>query len=689
MFIAKKNIPMKKISLYILFVFFTFSTVFAQVDRTTYPAPGPAPSINIGDAESFTLPNGLKVFVVENHKLPRVTFSLILDRDPILEGDKAGLTSMVGELMRSGTKNRTKDQLDEAIDQIGGSITVSSTSVRASSLTKHKETLLDLFSDILFNPSFPSTELDKIKKQYISSLAAEKDNPNSISTTVTNAVLYGKDHPYGEKETEKTIGNVEVADIQNYYTTYFKPNIAYLAIVGDITKSEAEKLVNAHFSNWKQGVVPSHVWPAVKEPSANKVILVDRPSSVQSVINVAYPVDLQYNSPDRIPVTLLSYILGGGASSRLFLNLRESKGFTYGAYASINPGKLVGEFSANASVRTEITDSAAYEIYHEMNRLDDKTISEEELTEAKAYLTGSFGRSLEDPATIASFALNAEIQKLPKDYYKNYLKNLDAVSVAELDKLAPKYIKPKHSYLVIVGNAAEFKDKVAQFGEVINYTAEGDLEEKKEADASVTAESVIDKYINALGGKAKIATINTLKQKASGEVQDMLISQIIQVDKGQGKALQLTLMGPQEVARMTITREKVTASSMGQEQELPGAMAEAMKSVLDIVPEVNFANNGTKITLDGISKVNGEDAYKVVIEQGEVKSTDYFSVASGLKLKSESPLSGEISYSDYKDYDGVRFPSVISVNSPQMPVTLKMTMEENVINPTFTEEDWK
>jgi hypothetical protein len=296
---------------------------------------------------------------------------------------------------------------------------------------------------------------------------------------------------------------------------------------------------------------------------------------------------------------------------------------------------------------------------------------------------------LENPTTIASFALNSEIQKLPKDYYKNYLNNLDAVSVAQLNQLAPKYIEPEHSYLIIVGNASEFKDKLAQFGEVINYTTEGDIEEKKEVDASVTAGIIIDKYVDAIGGKAKIATINTLKQKAFGEVQGMQISQVIQVDKAQGKALQLTLMGPQEIARMTITREKVVANSMGQEQELPAPMAEAMKSVLDIVPEASFASNNTKLTLDGISKVNGEDAYKVIVEQGELKSTDYFSVASGLKLKSESAVSGEISYSDYKEYDGVKFPSVITVNSPQMPVTLKMTIEENLINPTFTEADWK
>lgn len=685
-----KSFKMKKVIIYIIFVLFTVGSVNAQVDRTKYPEPGVAPTLNIGNAETFTLPNGLKVYVVENHKLPRITFSLILDRDPILEGDKAGLTSMVGELMRSGTTLHTKEQLDEAIDQIGASISVSSTSATASSLSKYKTELLNLFSEILFQPSFPAVELDKIKKQFISGLASQKDDPKSISNVISNAVLYGKNHPYGERETEVTIGNVEVVDIQNYYNTYFKPNIGYLAIVGDITKKEAEKLVKQHFGNWKKGKVPTHSWPAVKGPEENQVILVDRPSSVQSVINVTYPVALEPNSSERISSSLLSYILGGGSSSRLFMNLRENKGYTYGAYSSLSPDKLIGSFSANASVRTEVTDSSVYQMLYELKHLlDENTITEEELVAAKAYLTGSFGRSLESPSTIASFALNSEIQKLPKDYYKNYLKNLDAVTVRELNKLAPKYIKPSNAYVVIVGNAAEFKEKLGEFGKVTHYTAEGDVEVKKEADASVSAGAVIEKYLLAIGGKEKVSSINTLRQEAEAEVQGMKISQVIQVDKKQGKALHLTLMGPQELSRLTITRDKVTATSMGAEQDLPAAAGNALKAMLDIVPELNYASNGTMLSLDGISDVNGEDAYKVIMEKGDVKNTDYFSVATGLKLKSESPINGEATYSDYKQFDGVKFPTVITVNNPQMPVTLKMVIVKNEINPTLTEADWK
>lgn len=199
---------MKKLSIYILISLLSFTAVIAQVDRSQYPIPAPAPEINIGDPETFTLPNGLKVFVVENHKLPRVTYSLILDRDPILEGDKAGAIGMVGPVLRGGTTSKTKDELDEAIDRIGARISVSATSASASSLKKHNNALLELFADILFNPSFPEEELEKTKTQTISGLAASKDDPNSILSVVSSSIMYGKDHPYGESETEETVGNI-------------------------------------------------------------------------------------------------------------------------------------------------------------------------------------------------------------------------------------------------------------------------------------------------------------------------------------------------------------------------------------------------------------------------------------------------------------------------------------------------
>lgn len=680
---------MKTISLYIFFFLIISGTAFAQVDRSQYPEPGPAPTINIGDAETFTLPNGLKVFVVENHKLPRVTFSLVLDRDPILEGEKAGYIGMVGDLMMAGTEELSKEQLDEAIDQIGARIYVSSSSASASSLTKHQDRLLELFSAVLFKPSFPQDELDKIKKQTISGLAAAKDDPNAIASVVESAVMYGKDHPYGEAATEETVASVEVADIKNYYNTYFKPNIGYLAIVGDITKGDAEKLVKKYFSSWEKGEVPTHEWETVKGPASNQVILVDRPSSVQSLISVSYPIEMQHNDPNRIPASLMSYVLGGGSSSRLFLNLREDKGYTYGAYSSLSPDEIVGSFSANASVRTEVTDSAAYQFFYELDRLADKTITEEELNAAKAYLTGSFGRSLESPSTIASFALNTEIYDLPKDYYKNYLKNLDAVSVSKANDITSKYIRPDNAYLIIVGNVAEFEDQMAQFGEVKRYTKEGYPEEKKAVNADVTAEGVVSNYIESIGGAEKLQSVKSLRQTGEAEFQGMMISQEAVVDKDRKMLVQRTMMGGQEVSKVKTTQEKTIASAMGQEHEMPAEMHAAMKNSLLIFPELSYKERGVKLTLDGITQINGKDAYKLIVEDGSVKTVEYFDVESGLKVKTESATAGEIEYLAYKEFDGVKIPTTLSVKTPQLPAAMQMTMTNVEVNPTLTDADFE
>src|SRR5690606_31311781 len=270
---------------------------FAQVDRSKFPVAGPAPEIKIGEAETFTLDNGLKVFVVKNTKLPRVSFTLVLERDPILEGDKAGMTGFVGEMMMGGTKNRSKDQLDQEIDFIGASLSASSTSMYASSLKKHQAKVLELMADVLYNPVFPQEELDKLKKQPLTGLAQSKDNPNAISSRLAAAVVFGKDHPYGEMESEATINNITVDDIKSYYSTFFKPNIAYLAIVGDMDKAEAEKVVKQYFGTWTKGEVPTFTYPVPERASKRAVALVDRSSSVQSVINVTQPVQMKLGDP--------------------------------------------------------------------------------------------------------------------------------------------------------------------------------------------------------------------------------------------------------------------------------------------------------------------------------------------------------------------------------------------------------
>ncbi|MEK7200483.1 MAG: pitrilysin family protein, partial [Bacteroidota bacterium] len=227
------------------------------VDRTQAPKPAPAPIIKVGEPASFVLPNGLKVFVVRNTKLPRVSAILTIDREAVREGDKAGLVSLAGDLFRRGTSKMNKTTLDEEIDYLGATINASAGSVDAFSLKNNFPKVFGLMADIALRPSFPADELEKIRKQMLSGLAQNKENANAIAANVVSRLVYGKEHPYGEVETEETVKNVTVADIKNYYSSYWKPNIAYLIFVGDITVAEAKKLTETNFGNWQRGEVPS------------------------------------------------------------------------------------------------------------------------------------------------------------------------------------------------------------------------------------------------------------------------------------------------------------------------------------------------------------------------------------------------------------------------------------------------
>ncbi|MGB3469062.1 MAG: pitrilysin family protein, partial [Cyclobacteriaceae bacterium] len=536
----------------------------AQVDRSKLPKPAQAREIEIGDYESFTLKNGLKVFVIEDTKLPRISYNLILDREPILEKDKVGMLSMAGQLMTRGTKNRTKEQLDEEVDFIGARLNASSASVSASGLSKYKEKILSLMADVILNPTFPVEELEKIRTQQISNLASSKENPDAISGNVTPILLYGKDHPYGEIQTEETTKNVTVADIKNYHKTYFKPNIAYLAIIGDIKKKEAEKLVKEYLGSWEKGTVPEPKYEQPKNPDKVTVGLVDRSSSVQSVIKVTSLADLKPQDEDVIPVRIMNTILGSGGSARLFMNLREDKGYTYGAYSSIGPDKLVARFNAGASVRNEVTDSAIVEFMNEIRTIRNEPVTDEELELAINTISGSFGRSLETPGTIAGFAINSEIDGLADDYYANYLKKVQAVTKEDIQRVAKKYLKPDNLYITVVGKASDIGDKLKKFGEVRYFDLDGNEYDptKEKLPEGVTAATVIENYIKALGGRNAIDEISSVKMLMTANAMGNNLEKT-QIKTRGGKFYSSVMMGGNVMMEQKMDGEQMSVVTKG------------------------------------------------------------------------------------------------------------------------------
>ena len=444
---------MKKI-FYTILAISIFSAAYAQIDRSKMPEPGPAPQIKIGEARSFTLDNGLRVFVVENSKVPRVTYSLVFDYDPVFDKEMAGLTDITGGILRTATANRTKEMIDEEIDFIGASMSVYAGGLYASGLSNYTSTLAELIADVLINARFEEEHFNRVKTQTLSGLMAGKNEPSSVAARVNNVLLYGSNHPYGLNITEKSLENITLENCERFYNTYYKPEITYMAVVGDVKFDEIKKIVENYFGKWERGLVPKHSYPTPMPPKGVRVAVVDRPNAVQSVIRVGYPVDLKPGAEDIISARVMNSILGGG-TSRLFNNLRETHGFTYGAYSSLSSGKLVGSFVANTDVRTIATDSAVNEILYEIRRMQNELVPLNELNLFKNEMNGNFALSLEDPQTIANFALNIARYDLPADYYTTYLQRLAAINENDILKAANKYLMPNNVNILVVGNASE------------------------------------------------------------------------------------------------------------------------------------------------------------------------------------------------------------------------------------------
>jgi predicted Zn-dependent peptidase len=673
-----------------------FLTITMQAQDRPQPKPGPSPTINIKKPVSFTMPNGLKVLVVEDHKLPRVSFNLSIDTAPYAEGDKKGVDELTGSLIGNGSMAIAKDTFNEEIDFLGADINFSTNGAYASGLSKYSKRILELMADGALNPNFTQEEFDKEKDKLIEGLKTQEKSVPVVAGRVENVLVFGKEHPDGEYLSEKTINKVSLADVKSHYETYFVPEHAYLVVIGDVKFKETKKMVEKLFGSWVKASAPNISYTAPKNVQYTQINFVDMPNAVQSEISLVNSVSLKLSDPDYFPVIVANQVLGGDFNSYLNMNLREAHGWTYGARSSIGVNKYtVTKFKANSQVRNMVTDSAVVEFIKEIKRIRTEKVTDEALNNVKAGYVGRFVMQVEKPQTVARYALNIETEGLPADFYENYIKNIQAVTADDVMRVMNKYVLADNMRILVTGKGTDvipglekLKIPIFYFDKFGNPTEKPKM--KKPAPAGVTVKTVLDSYISAIGGAKAVAGVKTLFVSGSSEIEGAPapLSYTSKKDAKGRTFTKLELVGMMELNKQVIGDTSGYSSAQGQKKDLtPEEFAE--KKATATTFEELLLSKKADVTLDGIEPINGSDAY--AIKNG--KSILYYDVKTGLKVMSSSTserngqkMTSTISFTDYKDVKGIKIPHNI-VMSQGRDIEIKIT--DVKINEGVTDADFQ
>ena len=444
------------------------SSLIGQIDRSM-PEAGPAPEIEFKEPYTTKLSNNLTLMVVVNDKLPTASATLIIDNPPILEGDKSGVKDLVTSNMGKGNKFQSKDEFIEEKDFMGSFISYNSSGGSISSLSRYFERTMTMFAQGALYPIFSDEEFEKEKTKLTEALKIDEKNAASIARRVENIVAYKKDHPRSEYTTEASVSNINITDIDNFYKSYFKPNNAYLVVIGDVNLEGTIALSKKLFEDWKysneldkmfgEGSINDFEEPEVSDKTT--IHIVDVPNATNVEISFQNIIDRKTSDSDYFSGTVANRVLGAGPESRLFSVIREEKGFAYGAYSGLpTSSKTKTKFVARTTVRTEVADSAIVEMHNQLRIMRDNPITDEELSNVKSGYFGEFAMSIENPITIANQALSIRSENLPEDFYKTFLSNLNTVSKDDVMQSSKKFFLIDNAQIVVTGKINDILDNL-------------------------------------------------------------------------------------------------------------------------------------------------------------------------------------------------------------------------------------
>lgn len=680
-----------------LFLFALFVTS-AQIDRSKEPKTGPVPELNLGVPQRFELSNGLKVIVVKNTKLPRVSFTLTIDNPPSVEGDKAGVGQLMGSLLGKGSATIEKDAFNEEVDYMGAFISFNPSGGFARGLSKYSSRLLELMADAALHPNFTQEEFEKEQNILLDGLKSNEKSVSAVSGRVSAALAYGANHPYGEFVSQETVKNVTLADVQKYYRNYFVPKNAYLAVVGDVDFLKLKQEITTTFEDWKKGSPPVVSLATPRDAQYTQINFVDMPNAVQSEIDVQNIMDLKMTDSEYFPALLANKVLGGSFRSYLNASLREDKGYTYGAGSRMRADRYASRFTASASVRNTVTDSAVVVFMDQLERIKNEKVDPQELAIAKAEYVGEFVMALERPETIARYALNILTEDLPDDFYTTYLEKINAVTVDDVQQAAQKFIKTDKAKIVVVGKGSEVLEnleKVSFKGKTIPikyYNEYAVAVEKPDYSADMpegtTLKDVLDKYIEAIGGKDKLEGVEAYSILAEAEMQGMKLNLEMKKTSKNQFMQDVKVMG-NSMSKQVINDGAGYMVMQGQRKDMEEEELKKAREESAPFPELNYLSAG--VTLEGVETVNGKKAYKVKVSD---EKTSFYDMETGLKV--QNLTSGEvqgqqvtstITFDNYQEVSGILFP--FAIGQTMGPQTLEFIVKEIKVNEGVTDADFE
>ena len=435
--------------------------------RSHAPAPLPPRPISIPTRNETTLPNGLTLVVVEDTRLPLVSYRLAFRVGGAFDPPEIpGLIDLLAGLMPEGTASRTSKEIADQIARMGASISAGANSdytiVGASALSQFNDPVMDLLADVALEPSFPENEVALAKQNTIESLRQQRAQPSFLASEMVSRVMFG-DHPYSVvAPTPESIDRASRDEFVRFHGSKLVPNNAVFIVVGNVKYEDILKRTESLFSTWKRGEDVVANFPAPPVRTKRTAYLVDRHGSAQSNIVIANS-GITRTNPDYFPMLLMHTVLGANASSRLFMNLREDKGYTYGAYSNLDARRSAGTFRCTAEVRTPVTGDSIKEFFYELDRIRNEPVSAKEISDAKSYLTGVFPIRLETQEGLTDQLVQIKMLNLPDDYLERYRDRVQAVTVEDIQRIAQAYVKPDEAALIVVGDGASVLEQMKPY----------------------------------------------------------------------------------------------------------------------------------------------------------------------------------------------------------------------------------